>query len=98
MARSAQIMDALNLLASWIGRAGRPVTDNENLTAPDAADASRLLGVRPDTLVFLWKYALTSGWVELDDSAGRQETRAVIGQTAWRWTRGITEAHFRSGR
>ena len=39
-------------------------------------------------LSFLWQYALISGWFELEDSADGRRTRAVVGQTAWRWADG----------
>ncbi len=36
----------------------------------------------------LWQYALISGWFELEDSADRRRTWAVIGPAAWRWADG----------
>jgi hypothetical protein len=86
MARSARTMAGLDALARWLGRAGRLVSETDELSPADAADAARRLGIQPNYLPFLWEYALTSGWFELIDSADGKSSRAVIGQTAWRWT------------
>jgi hypothetical protein len=88
MARSASTMAELEAFARWLGREGRLVTDTDNLTGLDAAEASRLLGVGLPSLSFLWEYALTSGWFELADSMDRRRTWVAIGQTAWRWADG----------
>jgi hypothetical protein len=88
MARSAPVMAGLNALARWLGQDSRLVTRNNNLTEDDAADASRRLGIEPVPLSYLWEYALTSGWFELEDSADRRRTSAVTGPTARRWADG----------
>jgi hypothetical protein len=88
MARSAPAMAALDALARWLGQDGRLVTSTDDLSDDDATDASGQLGVGPRQLSLLWKYALISGWFELEDSADRQCTWAVTGQTAWRWADG----------
>ena len=87
LARSAPMLAKLEGLARWLGRDGRLVNADEDLSDGDAADAAYRLGTRPAYLAYLWDYALTSGWVELvDEPDGR--TWAVIGQTAWRWADG----------
>jgi hypothetical protein len=88
LARSAPLMAVLEALARWLGRDGRLVTKEDELSDADAADAVQRLGIRPQYLPYLWDYALTSGWVELDDEPGSGRRRAVIGQTAWRWADG----------
>ena len=88
MARSAPVIAALDVLARWHGWNGRLVTSTDDLTDDDATDASRRLGIAPERLSLLWKYALISGWLELEDAAHRRRTWAVIGQTAWRWADG----------
>jgi hypothetical protein len=88
LARSAPLMAVLEALARWLGRDGRLVTKEDELSDADAADAVQWLGVQPQYLPYLWDYALTSGWVELDDEPGSGRRRAVIGQTAWRWADG----------
>lgn len=88
MARSAPIMTGLDALARWLGKDGRLVTDTDELTEADAADAARRLGIKRGPLSFLWEYALTSGWVELLDSEDGMRSWAVIGQTAWHWADG----------
>ena len=84
-ARSAPVVGGLDALARWLGRDGRIVTATDDLTGDDAADACRQLRIAPERLSFLWPYALTSGWFELEDSADRRRTWAVVGPTAWRW-------------
>jgi hypothetical protein len=87
LARSAPVLEKLDALARWLGRDGRLVGADEELSAADAADAARWLGVRPEYLTYLWDYALASGWAELaDEPDGR--TWAVIGRAAWRWADG----------
>jgi hypothetical protein len=87
LARSAPLMAKLEELARWLGRSARRVDEDDELSRADAADAARWLGVRPEYLTYLWDYALTSGWVELDDQPDGQ-TWAVIGRAAWRWADG----------
>jgi hypothetical protein len=87
-ARSAPLIAGLAALARWLGQDGRLVTDTDDLADDDAADACRQLRIRPERLSALWKYALISGWFELEDSADRRRSWAVIGQTAWRWADG----------
>lgn len=91
MARSAPTMASLSALTRWLGRDGRLVTDADELSDADAAEASHQLGIQPISLSLLWEYALTSGWFELADSANRRQVWAVIGQTAWRWAEGDHE-------
>lgn len=88
MARSAPTMAGLEALARWLGRDPRLVTDTDQLSEADAADAARRLEIRPQYLRFLWEYALTAGWFELVDSPDGRQARAVIGKTAWRWADG----------
>lgn len=88
MARSARMMAALDALARWLGRDGRVVTEDDELSAADADSVCGQLGIRPEYLPYLWEYALTAGWFELVDSDDGARTWAVIGETAWRWEAG----------
>lgn len=87
-ARTAPLMAKLEALASWLGQEGRLLTAGEELPETDAAAAVRHLGIAPDYLPYLWEYALTARWVELEDEPGGGRTRAVPGLTAWRWAGG----------
>jgi hypothetical protein len=87
-ARSAPIMQMLEALARWLGSDGRLVGAGDELSGTDAADAARWLGIRPQYLTYLWDYALTTGWFELEDDPNRGRTWAVLGETAWRWADG----------
>jgi hypothetical protein len=88
LARSAPLMARLEELARWLGRHGRPVTADDELPDADLADAARRLGVWPQYLPYLWDYALTTGWFELDEDPNGGQTWAIIGETAWRWADG----------
>jgi hypothetical protein len=86
LARSAPLMAALEGLARWLGRDGRQVNSDDDLSAADAAAAAQWLGVQPEYLTYLWDYALASEWVDLTDEPGGDRTWAV--KTAWRWSDG----------
>jgi hypothetical protein len=83
-ARSAPLMARLEALAGWLGPDGRPVNRTDELSDADAADAASWLRVGRGDLRYLWEYALTAGWFELDEDAIGQ-ARAVPGETARRW-------------
>lgn len=89
-ARSAPLMTKLEALAGWLGRDGRLVNAEDELSEADAADAAHFIGLRPDLLPYLWQYAIVSGWIELIDEPDgrRQRSWAVHGQTAYRWADG----------
>jgi hypothetical protein len=86
-ARSAPLMGKLEALAAWLGR-GRLVGSGDALSDADATAAARWVGVPRDYLPYLWEYALTAGWFELDDEPGSERTWAVRGDTARRWAEG----------
>ena len=85
LARSATLMSHLEALGSWLGYHGRQVTETDQLSDADAADAARRIGVRTDYLPYLWEYALSAQWLELEDEPDGGRTWAVLGQTANRW-------------
>jgi hypothetical protein len=83
-ARSAPLMGRLEAFADWLGR-GRLVGAEDELSEEDATAAARWVAVPRGYLPYLWEYALTAGWFELDDEPGSDRTWAVIGDTARRW-------------
>ena len=85
MARSAPLMTELEKLATWLGRDGRRVTEDDWLSRADAADAAQRIGVQPEYLPYLWDYALTTGWLELAEDTEVGGAWAQPGETAWRW-------------
>jgi len=95
-ARSAPLMARLEALASWLGQDGRPVTGADELLPEHAAEAARVLGIRPEHLPFVWEYALTARWVEFEDGPAEGQSRAVPGFTAWRWAGGDDVSTLRS--
>ena len=60
LARSATLMSHLEALGSWLGYRGRQVTEADQLSDADAADAARRIGVQADYLQYLWEYALSA--------------------------------------
>jgi hypothetical protein len=88
LARSAPLMANLEALARWLGRDGRLVAAGDELSGADAADAAKQLGVQREYLPYLWDYALTTGWLELEDESNGGRTWVVLGETAWRWADG----------
>jgi hypothetical protein len=88
LARSAPLMVKLHELARWLGRDGRPVTQDRRLRDAEAADAVSRLGVRPDLLPQLWEHALATGWFDLVDGADGRPGRVVPGGAAHRWADG----------
>jgi len=86
-ARSAPLMGKLEALAAWLGR-GRPLGPGNELSDADATDAARCVGVSRGYLPYLWEYALTAGWFELDDNRRSKRPWAVLGDTARRWAEG----------
>src|SRR5215471_1439992 len=85
LARSATLMSQLEALASWLGHRGRQVTEADQLSDADAADAARRIGVHTEYLPYLWEYALSARWLELEDEPDGSRTWAVLGRTAYRW-------------
>jgi hypothetical protein len=88
LARSASLMARLESLARWLGRDGRAVTVDGQLFDSDVADAAERLGVQPRYVPYLLDYSRTAGWLEIQQMPGRGQTRAVVGETAWRWADG----------
>jgi hypothetical protein len=87
LARSAPLMAELEALGRWLGRDGRVVTVGDELYA-DVANAAPRLDARPQYLPYLIDYALTAGWLVLDDEPGSNRTWVKLGETAWRWADG----------
>jgi hypothetical protein len=85
MARSAPLMAELGALAGWLGRDGRLVTADNELSDADAADAVRRIGIEPQYLPYLFDYALTSRWLVLDREPDGDRTWVVLGDVAWHW-------------
>ena len=89
MARAAPMISQLQSLSAWLGP-GRAVTENAELAGGDAAEAATALGLGVagppavgrmrdvPRLDYLWRLALESGFIELDED----ETSAVPGGAA----------------
>jgi hypothetical protein len=83
LARRAPLMAQLRKLAWWLG-AGRAVTEDEELSSGDGAEAAAELGVDGARLPQLWWLALDAAFIELDED----ETHAIPGESAEAWDEG----------
>jgi hypothetical protein len=83
LARRAPLMAQLRKLAWWLG-AGRAVTEDEELSSGDGAEAAAELGVDNARLPQLWWLALDAAFIELDED----ETHAIPGESAEAWDEG----------
>jgi hypothetical protein len=80
LARTTPMTGQLLALGAWVGD-GRPVDENEDLSAADAAEAAADLGLEPRDLPYLWRLALDGEFVELDEA----ETHAIQGELTGDW-------------
>ena len=83
LARHAPLMAQLRKLAWWLG-AGRAVTEDEELSSGDGAEAAAELGIDGARLPQLWWLALDAAFIELDED----ETHAIPGESAEAWDEG----------
>src|SRR5215469_12172828 len=90
-ARTAPVTRELALLADWVGKDGREVDEDGDLTADGLAEAVLTLGIEEEDLVFLWEYALGVEWLVFDSE---DEDRVVQGETAQDWASGEDERVF----
>jgi hypothetical protein len=80
MARATPMTGQLLALGAWVGD-GRPVDENQDLAAADAAEAAADLSLEPRDLPYLWRLALDGEFVELDEA----ETHAIQGELTSDW-------------
>ncbi len=90
-ARTAPVARDLALLADWVGKDGREVDEDGDLTAEGLAEAVMTLGICEEDLTFLWEYALGVEWLVFDSD---DEDRVVAGETAEDWASGDDERMF----
>ena len=90
-ARTAPVARELALLADWVGKDGREVGEDGDLTSEGLADAVMTLGICEEDLTFLWEYALGVEWLVFDSD---DEDRVVAGETAEDWASGDDERVF----
>jgi hypothetical protein len=90
-ARTAPVARELALLADWVGKDGREVDEDGDLTTEGLAEAVTTLGIEEEDLDFLWEYALAVEWLVFDSD---DEDRVVPGETADDWASGEDERVF----
>ncbi len=90
-ARKAPLPGQLAALATWVGKDGREVDEDGDLTEEDQAAAVTALGVSAEDLDFLWEYALGVEWLLFDPE---DDDRVLPGETADDWVSGDDESVF----
>ncbi len=90
-ARKAPLPGQLAALATWVGKDGREVDEDGDLSDEDQAAAVTELGVTAEDFDFLWEYALGVEWLLFDPE---DEDRVLPGETADDWASGDDEAVF----
>jgi hypothetical protein len=90
-ARQAQLPARLAALTEWVGKDGREVDEDGDLTTEELTVALRDLGAEPEEFAFLWEYALGVEWLVFD---GDDEERVVPGDTADDWSSDSDERVF----
>jgi hypothetical protein len=90
-ARRAPLPAQLAALAAWVGKDGREVDEDGDLTPEDRAEVVAALGVAAEDFDFLWEYALGVEWLLFDPD---DEDRVLRGETADDWASGNDETVF----
>src|ERR1700691_1336650 len=90
-ARTAPVVSQLAALAEWVGKDGRGVDEDGDLTPDGLAEATTALGVDAEDFAFLWEYALGVEWLVFD---AEDEDRVLPGETADDWASGDDESVF----
>jgi hypothetical protein len=90
-ARRAPLPAQLAALAAWVGKDGKEVDEDGDLTPEDQAEVVAALGVTPEDFDFLWEYALGVEWLLFDPD---DEDRVLPGETADDWASGDDESVF----
>src|ERR1700753_401947 len=84
-ARTAPVGRQLAALAEWVGKDGREVDEDGELTEGELSEVIAALSVDPEDFAFLWEYALAVEWLVFDED---DEDRVVPGETADDWAAG----------
>ena len=90
-ARKAPLASQLAALATWVGKDGREVDSDGDLSDEDQDAAVTALGVSAEDFDFLWEYALGVEWLLFDPE---DEDRVMPGETADDWASGDDESVF----
>jgi hypothetical protein len=90
-ARNAPLTGQLAALATWVGKDGRVVDSDGDLSDEDQAAAVIALGITAEDFDFLWEYALGVEWLLFDPE---DEDRVLPGETADDWASGDDESVF----
>jgi hypothetical protein len=90
-ARRAPLAGQLAALATWVGKDGREVDSDGDLSDEDQAAAVTALGITAEDFDFLWEYALGVEWLLFDPE---DEDRVLPGETADDWASGDDESVF----
>jgi hypothetical protein len=81
-ARTAPVVRQLAALSEWVGKDGREVDEDLELTPEGLTEAIAATGVDAEDFAFLWEYALAVEWLDTD---GDDLDRVVPGETGDDW-------------
>jgi hypothetical protein len=90
-ARTAPLARQLGALTEWVGKDGREIDEDGDLTPEGLTEATAALGVTTEDLEYLWEYALGVEWLVFDED---DEDKVVPGETAEDWTSNDDERVF----
>jgi len=90
-ARQAPLAGQLAALTAWVGKDGRAVDEDGDLSETDQTAAVSALGISAEDFDFLWEYALGVEWLLFDPE---DEDRVIPGETADDWASGDDESAF----
>ncbi|MFC4856447.1 hypothetical protein [Actinophytocola glycyrrhizae] len=79
-ARESELLRRAGALATWVGER-RAVTEEGDLTEPDAAEAAELLGVTPAELLLCWEAALATDLVVVSADEGEADANPDLWPT-----------------
>src|ERR1700677_609380 len=90
-ARTAPLPAGIAALATWVGKDGREVDEDGDLSDEDQAAAVTALGITAEDFDFLWEYALGVEWLLFDPE---DDDRVLQGETAGDWASDDDESVF----
>lgn len=79
-ARESELLRRVGVLATWVGER-REVTEDGDLTEPDAAEAAERLGVGPAELLLCWEVALATDLVVVSAEDGEADANPDLWPT-----------------
>jgi hypothetical protein len=79
-ARNSELLRRVGALTTWVGER-RAVTEEGDLTEPDAAEAAELLGAGPEEVLLCWEVALATDLVVVSAEDGEADANPDLWPT-----------------